>query len=296
MAKLIELESAPSTLSLYRRALLARKSGLLPDGPRELARVMLKRVRAERASVDAYRSVCGFSDGNLLPVTYPFVLSAPLHMELLVCDAFPLPVLGIVHVRNAITQHRAIGQDEVLDIECTLRGPRPAAKGLEFDLHTRIESAGEEVWQCVSTLLRRSQTKERRVRSGERKSAGFTPSTTLDWHIPANTGRRYAAVSGDRNPIHLYALTARLFGFPRAIAHGMWSKARCLAELEPLLPQGPFRVEVSFKLPIYLPNNVQFQYFAAGEGECESADESIEFTVRDSGGKKPHLFGTVEAL
>lgn len=288
MAKLIELESAPSTLSLYRRALLARKSGELPEAPEELGRVVLKSVRPERASVDAYRSVCGFSDGNLLPVTYPFVLSAPLHMELLVSEAFPLPVLGIVHVRNAITQHRAIGQDEVLDIECTLHGPRPAAKGLEFDLHTRVESAGEAVWECVSTLLRRTRSGGRKARSGERKSGGFTPSTTLDWEIPSNTGRRYATVSGDRNPIHLYALTAKLFGFPRAIVHGMWSKARCLAELEQLLPRGPFRVEVSFKLPILLPSNVQFQYCAEGEG--------VEFAVKDSRGKKPHLSGTVEVL
>lgn len=288
MAKLIELESAPSTLSLYRRALLSRKSGQLPEEPVELARVALRNVCPQRASVDAYRAVCGFPDGDRLPVTYPFVLSAPLHMELLVSDAFPLPVLGIVHVRNAITQRRAIGQDEVLDIECTLHGPRPAAKGLEFDLHTRVLSAGEEVWECVSTLLRRTRSKGRKVRSSERKSAGFTPSTTLEWHIPSDTGRRYGGVSGDRNPIHLYTLTAKLFGFPSAIAHGMWSKARCLAELEPLLPREPFRVEVSFKLPIMLPSNVQFQYCAAGEG--------IEFAVKDSGGKKPHLSGTVTAL
>lgn len=288
MAKLIELESASSTLSLYRRALLARKTGELPRAPEALARVVLKRVCPEPASVDAYRSVCGFSDGTSLPVTYPFVLSAPLHMELLVSDAFPLPVLGIVHVRNAITQHRAIGQDEVLDIECTLVGPRPAAKGLEFDLHTRVQSAGEEVWQCTSTLLRRTKSGDRRVRSGERKSSTFTPSSTHEWQLSSDTGRRYASVSGDRNPIHLYAVTAKLFGFPRAIAHGMWSKARCLAELEPFLPQGPFRVEVSFKLPILLPGTVQFQFCAEGE--------RIEFAVKDSGGKKPHLSGTVEEL
>ena len=56
------------------------------------------------------------------------------------------------------------------------------------------------------------------------------------WRLPADLGRRYAAVSGDHNPIHLYPLTAKAFGFPRQIAHGMWTKARCVAAMENRLP------------------------------------------------------------
>ncbi len=49
--------------------------------------------------------------------------------------------------------------------------------------------------------------------------------------VPGNAGRAYGSLSGDRNPIHLSALTARLFGFSRPIAHAMYLVARLEAEL-----------------------------------------------------------------
>ena len=68
-----------------------------------------------------------------------------------------------------------------------------------------------------------------------------TPTGTVEWRLPGDLGRRYAAVSGDRNPIHLYPLTAKALGFPRQIAHGMWSLARCVAALENRLPDAVTR-------------------------------------------------------
>lgn len=287
MMNTIELKSVPTTPSLYLRALTARKSGRVPDQESELGRALLRARRADTKALRAYREVCGFAAGDSLPATYPFVMAAPLHMELLVSEAFPLPVMGLVHLRNTITQHRAIDSREALDIDCTLSGPRPVARGLEFDLYTRASVDGELVWECVTTMLRRAKGRRSGRRPGGKPRVGdFVPDSVVDWSIPANTGRRYARVSGDGNPIHLSALTARLFGFRRAIAHGMWTKARSLAELEQLLPDGAFRVGVDFKQPIFLPAGVQFQYRWGGEG--------IEFLVRDGAGRKPHLSGMVE--
>lgn len=290
MAKIIELESVPSSLSLYMRALFARKAMPVPEEARELARVTLSRVCPEQEPLDAYRAVCGFPAGDHLPATYPFVLAAPLHLALLVSDEFPFPVMGIVHVENEITQYRRIRQGELLDIECSLHGPRLVAKGLEFDLLTNVYVDGELLWSCVSTLLRRGRhgNKGQKVHRKSRKVGNFVPENLLDWQVPGDTGRRYAGVSGDRNPIHLSALTAKLFGFPRAIAHGMWTKAHCLAAVDHLLPEGAFKVSVAFKLPVFLPASVQFQYRATGE--C------IEFVVKDCNGKKPHLAGIAQSL
>lgn len=287
MSNTIELKSVPSTASIYLRALTARKSGRLPEQESELGRVLLKGRRVDAKALRAYRQVCGFAAGDSLPATYPFVLAAPLHMELLVSDAFPIPVMGLVHVRNTITQHRTLGSDEILDIDCVLIGPRPAAKGLEFDLYTRVFAGEELAWECETTMLRRARgCGAGRRPDGKRKAGDFLADWVVDGFIPGNTGRRYARVSGDGNPIHLSALTAKLFGFRRAIAHGMWTKARSLAELEHLLPDGPFRVGVDFKLPIFLPASVQFQY--------RWGDGGIEFLVRDGAGRKPHLSGMVE--
>ncbi|WP_250458415.1 MaoC family dehydratase [Microbulbifer litoralis] len=289
MSNTIELKSVPSTLSFYLRALTARKSGRIPEEESELGRAVLKGRRVDARALRAYREVCGFPAADSLPATYPFVLAAPLHMELLVSDTFPLPVMGLVHLRNSISQLRPIGSREKLDIECTLSGPRPAARGLEFDLYTGVFAAGERVWECVTTMLRRDTTRRAGRRpEARRKTAGFEPDSVIDWSVPANTGRRYARVSGDSNPIHLSALTARLFGFRRAIAHGMWTKARCLAQLDSLLPRDAFRVSVEFKQPVFLPGGVQFQHRRGGD--------VIEFSVRDGAGRKPHLSGSVAPL
>ena len=133
--------------------------------------------------------------------------------------------------------------------------------------------------------------------SGDRRLLLFSP-------VPGDLGRRYGSVSGDLNPIHMHSLSARLFGFPTAIAHGMWTKARCLAALDPSLPPG-FIVEVSFRKPILLPATVQFgeqahqpddsrgaQSSEAG-GPAGGTREGIRFGVRGAGKGTPHLDGDV---
>jgi len=41
-----------------------------------------------------------------------------------------------------------------------------------------------------------------------------------------------ASVGGDHNPTHTNPIAAKLFGFPTVIAHGMFSAAAVLANLE----------------------------------------------------------------
>ena len=83
------------------------------------------------------------------------------------------------------------------------------------------------------------------------------------WRLPADLGRRYAAVSGDRNPIHLSAVSARAFGFPRAIAHGMWSAAAVLASMEGRLPDA-VQADVRFTSPVLLPSTVELATRSVG--------------------------------
>lgn len=300
--KTIELSGRPSIVSQYLRAAVARKSGPVPNQEETLADIRLADVRADREKLRAYRSICGFAGGASLPVTYPFVLALPLHLELMLSDAFPFSPVGLVHVRNRIRQHRPIDADETLAVHCTLSGPREAGKGLEFDIHTLVQVGDESVWECTSTMLKRTADGSKSS-SGDKPAPAAdgadtaTPDQSVRWDLPANLGRRYGKASGDVNPIHLHALSAKLFGFPKAIAHGMWTKARCLAELEPLLPAGPCTVDVAFKLPIFLPGEVQFSYRRCGaEGaEGSEGEQRIEFDVKDNKGEKPHLTGWVEA-
>lgn len=296
------LDSPPAILPLYARAAapLIPGASLLPFVPGrnkdvpdlELA---LAGVRPDPEAVAAYAKVCGFTLRDQLPPTYPHVLAFPLHMAVMADGSFPFGAVGLVHVENRIVQHRPIGSDEELKI-CVRPTPlQPHKRGQTFSLLTEAWSGRQKAWESTSTMLRRGKPAKQPADgpknhhigpfSAPRPEGDLTPSA--EWRLGGDLGRRYAAVSGDRNPIHMHALTAKPLGFPSAIAHGMWTKARCLAALEGRLPDA-FAVEVRFRKPIRLPGRVEFLSDADGA--------EIHFAVRDAKRQTPHLDGTVEPI
>ncbi|WP_081848015.1 MaoC/PaaZ C-terminal domain-containing protein [Microbulbifer sp. HZ11] len=292
----IELSTRPAILPLYFRVLTARKKkASASQGDTVLASVSLRGQQVDVERLRAYRDVCGFAAGGQLPATYPFVLAMPLHLKLLVSDAFTFPILGLVHLRNQITQHRPIAPDEALDIRCDLLPPVAVKRGYEFALTTRVSVAGTLVWECESVMLSRARHsgKDKPLQSGlvllPQDIQGMSGHGGDSWDIPEAAGRNYARVSGDWNPIHLFASSARLFGFSSAIVHGMWTKAACLASLERRsgLPES-FRQSVEFKRPVPLPSSVRFQS-QAGAG-------ATVFRVADDSGKTQYLNGLLEPL
>ncbi|GLY48379.1 MaoC/PaaZ C-terminal domain-containing protein [Lentzea sp. NBRC 102530] len=220
----------------------------------------------------AYNAVCGFGLRDALPLTYPHVLGFPLQMKLMSGAGFPFPLPGLVHVANRITQSRPLTSDERLEITVSARDLRPHPQGTQVDVVTSVSG----VWEGVSTYLRRSGG------SGGQGEELERPAGSAVWKVPADIGRRYGTASGDRNPIHLHPLGAKVFGFPRAIAHGMWTKARCVAALEGRLPEA-VTVDVRFKKPLFIPGRVEFSAVEGATG--------WEFAVW---GKGPHLLGSTQ--
>jgi hypothetical protein len=285
------LSSTPGMLPLFARAGAAMIPGAskLPfvggggraDDVPELT-LKLEAVRIDRERLAGYNRVCKFPLRDQLPPTYPHILAFPLHLALMTDRRFPFPALGLVHIANQIVQRRPIRVTEELDVAVHATPLEPHPRGMQFTLRTEITTAGELVWEEGSTILKRGESSHAGGRS-DREGHVELP-VTATWRLPGDLGRRYAAVSGDMNPIHMHSLSAKAFGFPTAIAHGMWTKARCLAALHPRLPDS-FGVEVVFRKPILLPATVQF-------GEAEDA-EGIRFNVRGAGKGTPHLDGTV---
>jgi hypothetical protein len=232
------------------------------------------------AHLAAYNRVCGFGLRDELPATYPHVLAFPLQMQLMTSSGFPFPLPGLVHVGNRISLARPVLASEHFDLRVRAVDLRPHERGQQFDIVSELLVDSDVVWTDVSTYLRRAGSG-----SGGPGSSDV-PEPSAVWSVPADIGRQYAAVSGDRNPIHLNALAARLFGFRRAIAHGMWTKARCLAALAERLPAA-YTVDVRFKQPVLLPAKVGFSASPVGDG--------WEFAVHDVRGGRPHLAGTVGA-
>jgi acyl dehydratase len=257
-----------------------KSGGSLPD--LELRR---EDVPVTRSEVDRYAAVCGFPTKDVAPVPYLHMLAFPLHMALMTDPSFPFPAIGSVHLENTIRQHRPVAIGEVVSFGLRADNLRASTKGRAWDMNVTATVGDEVVWESVSTYLR--------VGKGDKENGD--PGMSLApveakgpvWSLPDNLGRSYGAVSGDRNPIHLHPLTAKALGFPRHIAHGMWSKARCIAALENRLPDA-VQVEVAFKKPIFLPGKAQFG--------AEETETGWNFTLVNPKNGAPHLLGRTSSL
>ncbi|MFE9952097.1 MaoC family dehydratase [Streptomyces sp. NPDC005531] len=252
------------TASLVRGALTSpfKRAGR-PGAALPADRLVVRDVRIAPGPLASYSRICGFSESGTLPLTYPHVLGFPLAMRLMTGRSFPLPVVGLVHTWIEITRHRAPHPTEVLELTVYAHALVPHRRGTEVTMVTEARSGGELVWESRSGYLSRHSTRgaSPAVESGPptQPTAGLPAA---EWRLPGDLGRRYGAASGDRNPIHLYPLTARLFGFPRAIAHGMWTVARCLAESAE--PGRISYVRADFRAPVLLPATVTYAVDGAG--------------------------------
>ncbi len=276
-----EVDAAPNLSALYLKAAVSgpiRRGGELPE-----TEYVRRDIAIDQAHLAEYDRVCGFGLRDVLPATYPHVLSFGLSVRLMTDPGFPFPLVGLVHVANSITVHRPVLVTDLLTQRVRVANLRPHPKGRQLDVITETSVEDEVVWSETSTYLRRGKSDDSAPRA-ERAAEIEAGSPAAFWRVPADQGRRYAAVSGDRNPIHLRALTAKAFGFPRAIAHGMWTKARALAALEGRLPES-YTVDVDFVKPLLLPSKVEFT-------ELGDPRVGATFAVHSRSGK-PHLLGRV---
>ena len=257
MTKEIALEQAPDLRRIYAAALRRRgsTSETLPD-----VRYSRAGIRVDVDDLVAYAHVCRFPVAGALPPTYPHLVAFPLQMAVMSGDGFPLPLLGAVHVENRIEVVRPLTLDDPLDVSVWAADLRPHRRGRQVDLVSEVSVHGDVVWRGTSTYLSRG-TEHPEAPPSEPPSTAPLERVTAGplWRLGEGTGRAYAAVSGDWNPIHVHALTARPLGFPSAIAHGMYSYARVLSSLGPRLPEVGLTSRVWFRKPVRLPSTVRLR-------------------------------------
>ncbi|MFJ7314687.1 MaoC family dehydratase [Pseudomonas sp. NPDC098747] len=272
------LDREPSLPGLYARAATRRKitGTQLPDSGLRCW------VDVDGNRLADYRKVCGCVDDGLLPPTYPHILAFALQMQLLTAKEFPFPLLGLIHLRNRIRVLRPMGGISRAQVSVRVHNLQPHPKGATFDLLTTLDDQLGPLWEAESQMLCRGVKLD-----GEAVEQHWEPSLALTevthWKAPADIGRQYAKVSGDYNPIHLSAASAKLFGFPTAIAHGLWNKARTLAALADHLPKANLEITVHFRKPVRLPSEVTLLASAAGaSGELRLAGAGeLEHMVGD---------------
>ena len=284
----LQFEKLPTTRSQAFRGLFSKTTNYKnPELPSINA--VIYDFRPDKKNVNAYAKICGFGDTEgYLPFIYPHIVAFKLHMELMLHRSFPLAVMGMVHVKNEITQHRAIKMDESLDIRAFFTEGVRTDKGLEVNIRAEVRVGMELVWEDLSTYLAILPSKGAKKDKTKRERPALPEHTeTESWSLPNNLGFNYGRISGDPNPIHMHPITAKLFGFKRHIAHGMWTKARVAAALYPKIDSESISLSIEFKLPIFLPSSVNL-HFTPNEDAS-----NIEFDVRDKKGEKLHLLGSL---
>jgi hypothetical protein len=279
-----ELDSPPSLAPLYTKAVLGTALPGRPDEPPDHA-LEISELQIDPERLADYARVCGFSLRDTLPPTYPHVLGFPLAMSLMSERSFPFSLLGLVHVANRIEQSEPVAAGSRPSVRVWAENLRPHRRGRQLDLVTELRTDDRVAWRELSTYLRPGEgSRERREGGGVDPLAGATQ--TAVWRLPGDIGRRYAAVSGDRNPIHLHPLSARALGFKGAIAHGMWTLARSLATLDGSLAAA-HTSSVEFRAPVPIPGTVRLL--------TKRTDGGFELGLESADGERRHLQLSVES-
>ncbi len=229
----------------------------------------------------SFRAVCGFKTGSKIPATYLQALAMPLVLNIMSNSQFPLRAMGMVHLRNKVSVLRNFDHSQPIKLTASIGSSSLSSRGLEWNVDFTARVDDQLVWSGSSSYLHNCETGI----SSREKPKLIRGDNPQDWFVPNGIGRRYGLISGDCNPIHLADLTAKMFGFKSAIAHGMWSKTRCLAALETQLPESGYAVEVAFYRPLFLPSKVKFY--------TKNLETGQHFSLFNDMGEKAYLTGLI---
>lgn len=258
---------------------LIRRGDRLPDRT-----LTVKDVAIDRAGVAAYAAITGLRFGDTVPLTYPFVLTYPAVMELVTGFDFPFAAIGAVHTENRIIRHRPIAVSDTVGISTHAENLREHRKGLLVDVVSRVSVGNEPAWDQVTTFLHQQHTSLSDEPGPEPPKAPKLSPPDAILRITPRQIRRYASIGADHNPIHTSRLGARLFGFPKPIAHGMFSAAAVLTNIEGQLPNA-VSYTVKFGKPVFLPSSLGLYVDRVAQG--------WDITLRDMAKGHPHLTGSV---
>jgi len=271
--------------------LVRAAAGALPFVPRGDTlpdrAITLDELTIDPAGVAAYANVTGLRFGDAVPLTYPFALTFPTVMSLVTGFDFPFAAMGSVHIENHITQYRPILATDTVSVQVNAENLREHRRGLLVDIVTDVKVGNERAWHQVTTFLHQQRTSlsDEPKPPPQKQPKPGPPNAVL--RITPSQIRHYASVGGDHNPIHTNSIAAKLFGFPSVIAHGMFSAAAILANIEGQLPHA-VKYSVRFAKPVVLPARAGLYVDRISEG--------WQLTLRHLTKGDPHLTGTVTSL
>lgn len=266
--RVVPVEKIPSLTASYTKV----AAGLVR--PRKPQVTSLPGTRWEttdvisRQLVDEYNglfSASGNVGHNSAPSLTAHITAFGLSMAMMAEHDFPLPLLGTVHLQHRVWHLSDVPIDQPVRITTWAQNLAPHYAGTTVEIWVQIfdRTTDTLLWQSMALYLSRAVElpgTERPIRP--ERPTFEPPPMTGKWDLAKNVGRRFAAISGDRNPIHLSNPTAKALGMPGAIAHGMYAAGRMLAGRE---TPAPYTWAIEFASPMRLPSTVAVNYRHDGD-------------------------------
>jgi acyl dehydratase len=204
-----------------------------------------------------YRAAFGFAQGHV-PLTWWYLIAQRAHLATMLDPRFPFRIVGMVHMENALAEHGRVEPGQGLLVRTSLRLlPTSNSGALRCVLETAGSANDAPVFTCTSTYLIQRGT--RRGGKPAHEAAASPGEVLAQWRLDAAAGRHYARLSGDWNPIHLYAWSARLMGMRAPIIHGMHTLAASCAALEQHSGRHATSIACRFRAPVALGTTVSLR-------------------------------------
>nr|WP_320191277.1 MaoC/PaaZ C-terminal domain-containing protein [uncultured Desulfobacter sp.] len=248
--------------------------------------------------VNRFKQVCGYDTNRSgVPAAYIQSLFISIMSRFISSSYFPISPMGLIQTGQSFELTQAVSPGLKLDLYCRILDMTRTEKGIVSRFLMEAAVAGDHaekkafaqsdekelVWHGIATYLTRSNARKPKGKNQPSRDIHLPAKEIID--VSANTGRRYAAVSRDFNPHHLYTWTALPMGFKQPIAHGIWSMARAGASLEKAAGYPALTgMDGNLKLPIFMPARITLGYTFSGT--------NARFELRDKAQGVPHLKGS----
>ncbi|WP_146361969.1 MaoC/PaaZ C-terminal domain-containing protein [Arthrobacter yangruifuii] len=298
-----QLSEIPALGRLYAGALgSAAKSRLSPSkstGALPADRHVVRGASVNLARLTEFQHLVLHSATDYLPTGYVHTFAFPVAMSLMAREDFPLPLLGMVHLRNEVQHLRPIHYGEPLTVTAWAEnlGGHRAGTQVELVAEVTVEADGgpETVWRGRSTYLAKGVflPKIDRPEKSAVRAEFVPPLPTALWRLGSDAGRSYARVSGDFNPIHLSRLSAKALGMKQSLAHGMYLASRVVADAVQS-HEGPFQWSIDFESPVFLPATVAVAI--TDDNEASGSWAGATFTGWNPRSHRRHFTGSVTPL
>ncbi len=280
--KIIEIGNKTKGFLDYTKAIRDKRSGDSSIIPNIVVRK--SEFNFSKSKIDYFTDLVGFKkDSTLVPSLYIHLLGFNLQSFLILHKDFPFPAMGMVHISNKVIQHRPFTLNEIDKVEAYFENPKKHNRGVVFTVVSKVfDKNGVVIGENHAEQLKIIGKGES---SGIKKQFEALTGKSFNWEFESNIGRRFSTISGDINPIHLFPITAKLFGFKRHIAHGMYSCSRALATIDKELSNvNSYEYYTEFKQPIFLPGNGVFTI-------SKKSDQELTFELVNAEKNKPHVNG-----